>query len=281
MWSYWKPRLGIAGPYPLQKNTPGASAAPQRPQGPPTAGRICAARKATRPGEPRPVLPDAGQPDTWKDCRQREPGRAGSAGTPRRNPAQLAGHQDRHPVPPQRRTGPAPHPFRLQPLKDCRPTPPGRLDLSAAVEAGPDAASTPAATRPPAPRPPGELCRTRAQDADGSPAHRHGPGRQLDTSTRGALPPAESAQLDTMDTQAPAPPRPRLREICRDGRGRRRHGPACPAGHLNARADPAAIVSAAASQRHPWTRGAGGPPDTSTPAAGGARKKHQTRRNSA
>ena len=80
------------------------------------------------PREPRPTFPaliDAAQPDTWKDCRQREPGRAGSAGTPRRNPAQLAGHQDRHPVPPQRRTGPAPHPFRLQPLKDCRPTPPG------------------------------------------------------------------------------------------------------------------------------------------------------------
>lgn len=54
----------------------------------------------------------------------------------------------------------------------------GRLDLSAAVEAGPDAASTPAATRPPAPRPPGELCHTRAQDAAGRPADRHGPGHQ-------------------------------------------------------------------------------------------------------
>ena len=43
----------------------------------------------------------------------------------------------------------------------------GRLDLSAAVEAGPDAASTPAATRPPAPRPPG-TCAT--------PGHKMQPG---------------------------------------------------------------------------------------------------------
>lgn len=148
----------------------------------------------------------------------------------------------------------------------------GRLDLSAAVEAGPDAASTPAATS--------------AQAAGGNcatPGHKMRPEghqppassrAQLDTSTRGALPLRIWANGHTSacaPVPAPAP--------AQDLPGRT--GPARPAGHLNAWADPAAIVSAAASQRHPWTRGAGPLPDTSTPTAGGARKKHQTRRNGA
>ena len=105
----------------------------------------------------------------------------------------------------------------------------GRLDLSAAVEAGPDAASTPAATRPPAPRPPGELCHTRAQDAAGRPADRHGPGHQQPASPQ----PGPAGHLNTgspapcgfgqMDTQAPARPCPHPRKICRDGRGQRCH----------------------------------------------------------
>lgn len=46
-------RRGLGRHTPLRKNTPGASAAPQRPQGPPTAGR-----KGTGPGSPgRPSPP--------------------------------------------------------------------------------------------------------------------------------------------------------------------------------------------------------------------------------
>lgn len=109
----------------------------------------------------------------------------------------------------------------------------GRLDLSAAVEAGPDAASTPAAPRPPA--------SSRAQ---------------LDTSTRGALPPADlgkwthkrlrarartrarSAGTDGASPPSWTPQRPG--RSSRNSVGRRQPAPPldtgsrAPAGHLNA-----------------------------------------------
>lgn len=101
----------------------------------------------------------------------------------------------------------------------------GRLDLSAAVEAGPDAASTPAATRAA-----GGNCAT--------PGHKMQPeGQQTDTaqatSNQPAAGPSWTPQhgepcpcgFGQMDTQAPARPcpHPHPRKICRDGRGQRCH----------------------------------------------------------
>ena len=182
------------------------------------------------PGEPRPTFPaliDAAQPDTRKGCRQREPGRAGSAGTPRRNPAQLAGHQDRHPVPPQRRTGPAPRPFRLQPLKDCRPTPPGGWIYPQPLRPDP---MQPARQLPPGhQRPgrrglvphPGTRCSRKAsrptRPRPTAASQQPGPAGHLNT---GGPAPCGFGQ---MDTQAPARPCPHPRKICRDGRGQRCH----------------------------------------------------------
>ena len=145
----------------------------------------------------------------------------------------------------------------------------GRLDLSAAVEAGPDAASTPAATRAA-----GGNCAT--------PGHKMQPeGQQTDTAQATSNQPAAGPSWTPQHgepcplriwanghTSACAPVPAPAQDLPgrtgpalppQQGKGRRRHGPARPAGHLNARADPAAIVSAAASQRHPWTRGAGPP----------------------
>ena len=179
------------------------------------------------PREPRPTFPaliDAAQPDTWKDCRQREPGRAGSAGTPRRNPAQLAGHQDRHPVPPQRRTGPAPHPFRLQPLKDCRPTPPGGWIYPQPLRPDP---MQPARQLPPGHQRPGRRgnCATpghkmqpEGQQTDTAQATSNQPASsraQLDTSTRGALPPADLGKWTHKRLRARA--RARARSAGTDG----------------------------------------------------------------
>ncbi len=263
-------RRGLGRRTPLRKNTPRGQRCTSTAAG--TADRW---PEGHGPREPRPTfraLIDAAQPDTWKDCRQREPGRAGSAGTPRRNPAQLAGHQDRHPVPPQRRTGPAPHPFRLQPLKDCRPTPPGGWIYPQPLRPDP---MQPARQLPPGHQRPGTRCSRKASrptrprpPATSQPAAgpswtpQHGEPRPLRIWANG-------------HTSACAPVPAPAQDLPE------RTGPARPAGHLNAWADPAAIVSAAASQRHPWTRGAGPLPDTSTPTAGGARKKHQTRRNGA
>ena len=117
---------------------------------------------------------------------------------------------------------------------------------------------------------PRRICRDTAKEsrpAGRTPGHQQPASSraQLDTSTRGALPlriwanghtsacaPVPAPAQDLPGRTGPAlPPQ--------QGKGRRRHGPARPAGHLNAWADPAAIVSAAASQRHPWTRGAGAP----------------------
>lgn len=106
----------------------------------------------------------------------------------------------------------------------------GRLDLSAAVEAGPDAA--------------------------GRPADRHGPGHQPAAGPSWTPQHGEPCPLRIWangHTSACAPVPAPAQDLPE------RTGPASPAGHLNARADPAVIVSAAASQRHPWTRGAGAP----------------------
>ena len=133
--------------------------------------------------------------------------------TPRRNPAQLAGHQDRHPVPPQRRTGPAPRPFR--PLKDCRPTPPGGWIYPQPLRPDP---MQPARQLPPGHQRPGRRgnCATPGHKMQPE-GQQPGPAGHLNT---GSPAPCGFGQ---MDTQAPARPCPHPRKICRDGRGQRCH----------------------------------------------------------
>lgn len=103
----------------------------------------------------------------------------------------------------------------------------GRLDLSAAVEAGPDAASTPAATSAQAaggivPHP-GTRCSRKAsrptRPRPPATSQQPGPAGHLNT---GSPAPCGFGQ---MDTQAPARPcpRPHPRKICRNGRGQRCH----------------------------------------------------------
>ena len=152
-----------------------------------------------------------------------------------------------------------------------KPTPRPAFAGSAAVEAPTPAIVSAAASTPAAApcRQPGHL-NTRgsgkASTAQDTSRSQPTPGRgchlnaghlaQLDTSTRGALQPLRLPH-----------PRPRL------------HPRACAVGELG-EICPGAGASAAPGHQPPRA-GRGALPDTSTPTAGGARKKHQTRRNGA
>lgn len=190
---------GFGQAHPPAENTPGASAAPQRPQGPPTAGR-----KDCRPTPPGGwIYPQPLRPDPMQPARQLPPG-----------------HQR-----PGRR-GLVPHPGTRCSRKASRPTRP----------------------RPPAtsqqPGPAGHLNTGSPAPADlGKWTHKRLRARAR---TR-----ARSAGTDGASPPSWTPQRPG-----RSGRnsvGRRQPAP-------------------------PLDTGSRGPlPDTSTPTAGGARKKHQTR----
>lgn len=149
--------------------------------------------------------------------------------------------------------------------RDTRPAFAG----SAAVEAPTPAIVSATSHQPGTPQHQGK------REGQHGPGHQPTPGRgyhlnaghlaQLDTSTRGALQPL---RLSRPRLHPRACAVGELGEICpgtgasaatSTGEGPPPTRASTPAGHLNARADPAAIVSAAASQRRPWTRGAGAP----------------------
>ena len=162
-------------------------------------------------------------------------------------------------MPPQRRTGPAPRPFR--PLKDCRPTPPGGWIYPQPLRPDPmqPARQQPPGHQRPGRRPlvphPGTRCRRKAS----RPTRPRPPASsraQLDTSTRGALPPADlgkrthkrlraraRTRARSAGTDGASPPSWTPQRPCRSGRnsvGRRQPAPPldtgsrAPAGHLNA-----------------------------------------------
>lgn len=144
-----------------------------------------------------------------------------------------------------------------------KPTPRPAFAGSAAVEAPTPAIVSATSHQPGTPQHQGK------REGQHGPGHQPTPGRgchlnaghlaQLDTSTRGALQPLRLPR-----------PRPRL------------HPRACAVGELG-EICPGAGASAATSTGEGPTADTGQPAqlDTSTPTAGGARKKHQTRRNGA